>query len=166
MHSVDGDTVETIDRYRAAYDKADGADEEEPASYEDVAAWLIGEFVRLGRVAWAVMNPLRPLSAEILIEAGAAGTEELHEILPELERFGQAILTQGDPARLGELTGLRDRERRERRLFEEAMRRTAGEDAAADARHFASIFENHLRMVDADERRMILAELEASLARE
>src|SRR5581483_10740989 len=106
MHSVDDDTVVTVDRYRAAYDKAAGDDEEEPGSYEEIAAWLLGEFLRLGRVAWAVANPLRPLSPEILIEAGKAGTEELHEILPELERFGAAILTQGDPSRLGELTGL------------------------------------------------------------
>jgi hypothetical protein len=165
MHSVDADTAATINRYRAAYDKADGADEEEPGSYEEVAAWMLSDFLKLARVAWAVANPLQPLSAEILIEAGQDGVEQLHEILPELRRFGEAILTQGDPSRLDELIGLDERERRQRELFEEAMRGAASKDAVADARYFASVFENLLRLLDANQRRTILAEFEAALAR-
>lgn len=166
MHSVDADTIATIDRYRAAYDHAAGDGEEEPGSYEEVAAWLLGEFLRLGRIAWAVANPMEPLSPEILIEAGEAGTEELHEILPELRRFGEAILTEGDPSRLAELAGLGDRERQQRELFEAAMRRAASQDAVAEARQLASVFAQLLGLLDAEQRRIILAEFEDSLARE
>jgi hypothetical protein len=164
MRSVDADTVATIDRYRAAYDRADGAEEEEPESYGAVATWLLGEFLRLARIAWAVANPLEPLSPEILIEASEVGTEDLHEVLPELRRFGEAILTQGDPSRLAELVGLGHRERQQRELFEAAMRRAASQDAVGEARQVASAFEQLLRLLDAEQRRTILTEFENSLA--
>ncbi len=166
MPELDDVTVKTIDRYRRAYDKADGAAEESPPSYRETAAWLLDEFVRFGRLAWAVTHPLRPLSSEALIDAGKTGVEELHELLPELKRFGQAILTEGDPSRLGEVTGLGARVQQERVLFKEAMREMNDHDTAANARHFAWVLQTCLRMLDAGVRRTILDELHAALARE
>jgi hypothetical protein len=163
----DDKTFETVDRYRAAFDAADGAGEEEPPAYAEVAAVLVHEFVRLGLVVWAAMNPLRPLSPEIFVEADDSGAEELHNLLPELRRFGEAIFTRGDPARLGELTGRsgRDREREEQELFKESLRRAADDDQLEDARRWARMFEGRLRLLGPDERRDVLAELHAALTR-
>src|SRR5581483_2907961 len=163
----EGQAFETVDRYRAAFDAADGAGEEEPPRYAEVAALLVHEFVRLGLVVWAAMNPLRPLSPEIFVEADDSGTEELHNLLPELRRFGEASFTRGDPARLGEMSGRsgREREREERELFKESMRRAADEDQVEDARRWARMFEGRLRLLGPDERRDVLAELHDALAR-
>jgi len=87
--------------------------------------------------------------------------------LPKLRRFGEAIFTRGDPVRLSELTGRSDheREREERELFKESMRRAANEDQVEDAQRWARVFEGRPRLLGPDERRDVLAELHDALAR-
>ncbi len=80
MYSVDDEAAATVDRYRAAYDEADGAGEEQPDSYQNVVAWFERELARLGRLAWAAQHPLAPLSPEILIQEAKTGADQLHEL--------------------------------------------------------------------------------------
>ncbi len=163
METADGDDFEAVDRFRAAFDKAQGVPDGITEPYEQTVAGMLAELAGLGRVAWAALNPTRPIAPEILMDMGDDALEALHDILPELRRFGQAVLTKGDPSLLTDLTGVREGEQEEGRLIHEMLRRGVSERQIESARRWLKMFEIQMKMLDPKERRIVLAELHAAL---
>ncbi len=163
MGSADGDDFEAVDRFRAAFDKAQGVPDGITEPYERTVTGMLTELTELGRIAWAALNPARPISPEILMDIGDDALEALHDLLPELRRFGQAMLTKGDPSLLTELTGACEGEREEGRLIHEMIRAGVSEREIETARRWAKIFQLRLKLLDPNERRVVFAEFRAAL---
>jgi hypothetical protein len=155
---VDAETMARVDRYRIAFERAQaGPDEAFAEPFESAIDRVLVHLASFGRLAWAVEHPLDPRAALILSGAGRDYREELEDLFAELRRFGEAILTRGDPAKLAAVERRGAIERREEQLLRAAVHEDATEfDIAL---YWVRILDARLQLLSPKQRATVLARL-------